>query len=92
MQGYFVQDNEQLFHCILVSTIAHKMLPVMFKGIYSLGSCNVTDIYIVHYCKPQKLPQVTAKLEQNHEDEMYYLHVSFDYYTLLCRYRHSPCK
>lgn len=77
MQGYFVQDSEQLFHCILVSTTANKMLPVMFKGaVYSLGSCNVTDIYIVHYCEPRKLPQVTAKLEQNHDDKMYYLYVS----------------
>ena len=80
MQAYCSQDE-----CILLSTATNDMMPVAYKNSKELpGLCTVVDINIIHDCQPRKLPQVTAKLEQNSFDKYYYLRVSFKHRCPCC--------
>lgn len=79
MQVYCAQ-SEQLKHCLLVSTTVGVQLPVVFKEddgeVYSLGSCDVNDVRIIHDCKSRQLSEVVAELRQHNINGKYYLHVS----------------
>lgn len=77
MQAYCNEDEE----CVLISATTKTMLPVTHNSSqdYSLGSCDVPDINIIHDCEVRKLP-LEAKLIDVYG--RYYLYVSLTIYHI----------